>query len=326
MSSQFTLTYEALKLKDTRIAWDFVIHHLILESIWNTHVRTGNMLSHTGERIFIPVTLQVLPYYLWLYDWEEETFMKIDAILSRNIDYLYLKGRYWTELSRMLARFIWYYYKNFIFRFDEELSTEEVGSYIEHNQHTYFQDLGIAIVTDNYRQYRWKYIPTILSLKRFLRAIYDKWCMKIIREYLDSTFSVEKYEKYCKDNDIQFQTYRWYWLTTDSIYTSLSLYDDGTLLLNFPHFWCSRIKFKNGSRKYIFLRDILRAYPKSIWLDPKYSTAFWVSRTGKTNDGKRIALWINRLEKEILWKRYQDNITIFRYTSNTISLSEFEIL
>jgi hypothetical protein len=310
------------------MASDFILSHKLLEYLWWVHFSWSKYISNKdNEKIFFPINLLVLPWYLNLYLWKSEAYEIIRKKLKANKDYQYIEWYFQWDTLEYLKEFVSYYYWEYLFSVEEEVYESETVNITELEQVKISIGHKVPLKSSKYISIRGRYIPTIESLKIFLRKLYDNWGIKMVQDYLNQPY-------YDSDNpDIlgfidqhfHFNNKRGYGWKIESKYQSLSLYGDGTLVINKPYIWYSRISISKDPKLFLLLKDLLKSYPSWVKVSEKYSTVFGFSRTNKTPYHEKIRLWKMRKEIKILWEKYSPQTWLFQIQNNTISLLELKI-
>ncbi len=328
MQVTFSDIVQNLKSKNPSMASDFILSHKLLEYLWWIHFSWSKYKSNKdNEKIFFPINLFVLPWYLSIYEGDHKAYILIKKKLKTNKDFRYLEWYLEWAIYESLWEFIGYYYVEYLFSLDEEVYESETMGITELEQNKYFLEYDIVPNPEKYLCQRDRYVPTIQSLKVFIRKLYDKWGIKIVQDYLNQSY-------YWTDNtaildfieqNFSFNNKRGYGWAIESKYQSLSLNGDGSLIINKPYSGYGRIAlWKNGKLHELF-KDLLKAYPRWVKVSEKYSTVFWYSRTDKTPYHDKVFLWIKRVELRVLWIQYSPHSWFLKIENDIITLREIKI-
>ena len=310
------------------MASDFILSHKLLEYLWWIHFSGGKYLSKKdNEKIFFPINLLVLPSFLSIYEGDHKAYMLIKKKLKANKDFRYIEWYLEWATYESLWEFIGYYYREYIFSLDEEVYESETMSITELEQNKYFLEYDIVPNTKKYLCLRGRYVPTIQSLKVFLRKLYDKWGIKIIQDYLNQPYFWTDNPAILEfiDQNFHFNNKRGYGGKIESKYQSLSLFGNGTLVINKPYIWYWRVSLSKAPKLFLLLKDLLKSYPWWVKVSERYSTVFKFSRTDKTPYLEKVLLWKNRVEIKVLWSQFSPNCWILKIENDIITLCEIKI-
>lgn len=325
MSQNLTEIISILKKKDETIASDFIVSHKLLERIWMIHHKIGRFYDQEKEAtLFIPVNLYVLPYYLEVSIGGKVNTNTLLKKLQNNIDYKNLAGALEEKTFDWIFSFVRYYYREYIFSLDDEVSVNEIYKILEPLQQEYLDTYWVKLFWKKYKEYKWYAIPTLESLKILLRKLYDHGGIKCVQDYLDSPYLHTDSEsiKTFIETHFEFRNKRWYRWKIESSYQSIFLHGDGSVIINKPYIGYARNKLKKDSRPFILLKDLLRAYPKPIPYSHKYSKVFWFTRNDKTGFRTKVEKWRQRVESQILGDNYPKENNLLSIENATISIRE----